>query len=97
MNREVWVYRIPTTPSAAMYPTQFRIPKGARFLHCREQGQDQVGLWYEVDTNAEQVPQFFQFFGTGHSIPNSAEYRGTCLFTGGSLMLHVYEVVDGAA
>lgn len=94
MNRAVWVYRIPVNEMTASFTNVFEIPVGARLVHLAEQ-HGQIAMWWEVDSDASTQQHRFQIFGTGHGpIREGLEYRGTCLFAGGDLVLHLYEVVD---
>jgi hypothetical protein len=93
VNRDVWVHRIPISELTVSLTNSFPMPTGARLLHCAEQHQDSIALWFEVDTEAPQERRQFQIFGTGMGpIRDGLEYRGTAIFTGGSLVLHAYEV-----
>ncbi len=91
MSRTIWVHRIPVDAISASFTNVVHMPEGSRLIHCREQ-YGNIALWFEVDTEASKVQRKFQIYGTGHTIPDDLFYRGTCVFAGGDLILHVYEV-----
>jgi hypothetical protein len=93
-GRTVWKFTIPVSVMSASFTTLLRIPAGARYLTCAEQGGS-IALWYEIpDPNAEKVARRFQLFGTGTGpIGDHLIYVGTTLHAGGQLVLHVYEAV----
>ena len=72
------------------------MPKGARILTVREQGND-VALWVEVDPKAPREKREFRLFGTGFELPGNKlmNYLGTAMLMGGSLVLHAYEILPG--
>jgi len=93
MSRTVWVHRIPVAAFSAMVDQVVKIPEGSRLIHCREQYYT-IALWFDVpDQLTPRVEERrFQIYGTNHTIPDDLAYQGTCLFAGGDLVLHVYEV-----
>lgn len=92
--KTVWKFALPVNVLSASFSSVFQIPKGAKFLHCREQG-GHLGLWFEVDPDAVKEKRTFQLFGTGTGpIRNGLEYVGTGIFADGELVLHVYESVE---
>lgn len=86
----VWKFAIPVTGVTAMFSNVFAIPRGARLLTVREQGME-LAMWFEVEPEAEKEDRFFRIYGTGVSRVEG-RYTGTGIFSGGSLVLHVYEV-----
>lgn len=71
-------------------PSLVRLPDDYRIVHVGEQG-GQVMMWVELDPTAVLVPvRRFQIFGTGHSIPDHAEYVGTTQV--GPFVWHVYQI-----
>ncbi len=70
------------------------LPKGARILTAREQGDD-VCIWVEVNPEAPSEKREFRVFGTGFSLPENLvmNYLGTAHLHGGRLVLHAYEVL----
>lgn len=90
--RTVWVHRIPAEAFSAMFDQVVSMPEGSQLVHCREQTNN-IALWFEVpDQYASTTERRFQIYGTGHTVPEDLVYRGTCIFAGGDLVLHVYEV-----
>jgi hypothetical protein len=49
-------------------------------------------LWCAVDPNLPMQPRYFLLIGTGHTIPENAQYLGTCVGT--DFVWHVYEVLE---
>jgi hypothetical protein len=50
-----------------------------------------VEFWAEHDGEARPVPRTFRVFGTGHTLPPGARWRGTCPRTSSGLVWHLYE------
>lgn len=50
-----------------------------------------VEFWAEKMPSSIQVPRLFRVYGTGHPIPESAKYVGTCSRVSG-LVWHLYEL-----
>jgi hypothetical protein len=91
--RTVWKIALPVNVLTASATNTFRLPEDARLVHVREQ-KDAIALWFEVEDHGVMVPRSFQIFGTGTGpIRDGLEYRGTGIFAGGDLVLHVYEVM----
>lgn len=64
-----------------------------RIVHVACQATpDWVDIWFE---NADMKTRKFTVVGTGHPIPENAEYVGTALAVGGALVWHVVESTDG--
>ncbi len=73
-----------------------RMPAESNLVHIAEQS-GQIGLWFEVwDDKVMPIEERkFQIFGTGTGpIGPHLIYRGSVLMYEGSLVLHVYEVVE---
>lgn len=51
-----------------------------------------VEFWAESTEGAAQANRAFQAFGTGHPLPEEAEYVGTCTRTPQGLVFHLYEI-----
>lgn len=87
----VWVFRIPLESKSV--DSTLDIPAGARFLTCADQ-HDEIATWWEIpDVTAPTEPRRIQLFGTGTGpIGDHLTYLGTTLHTGGSLVLHLYQV-----
>lgn len=72
------------------------MPEGARLLSFQCQGE-QPCLWALVDPTAKKETRNFRFVGTGHPIeesPGSLRFIGTAQMMGGSLIWHLFEVVE---
>ena len=82
------------------FPLQATIamPTGAKILSVNIIN-DAVYLWAEVDDEQPIEQRAFVVHGTGHDITHSinTEYVGTYLQYGGSLVRHVYEVLNTAS
>lgn len=69
--------------------TELQIPRGAKFLACREQ-HERPTLWFQVDPAAIAIPRRFEVHPTGGDIDEAhLAYMGTCFI--GPLVWHVYE------
>ena len=53
-----------------------------------------VEFWAEHTEGATQVKRAFQVFGTGHPLPEGAQWRGTCQRTPHGLVWHLYELPE---
>jgi hypothetical protein len=69
MSRKIWKYEI------GMHETwaEFAMPKGAKILHAAKQGMG-FCLWAEVYPDRSKEFRLFKWVGTGHDIPEFAEY-----------------------
>jgi hypothetical protein len=67
------------------------MPKGAKVLTVAYQ-HNALCLWAEVSADAPKEQRLFLICGTGHPIPDGAQYIGTVQDAGGSLIWHVYEI-----
>lgn len=75
------------------YPkTEIRMPKGAKIIHVQEQFNIPC-IWYECDPKQEMEERLFHHVPTGGEVPESSEFRGTFLLSGGSFVLHLYEII----
>lgn len=90
-DRGVWKFSVPVNVLTAMALTVLYIPRGARFLHLREQ-RDAIAMWFEVDPSAPTDPRRFQILTTGTPFFHGPGYVGTAIFGDGDLVLHLYEV-----
>jgi hypothetical protein len=88
--KRVYKYQVPVNDRLAV----IHMHKGARILHVSDNGDiSNVYFWAEIDTSAEAMePRFFQLFGTGHAIPDTAKWIGTTT-TSSLLVWHLYEVL----
>ena len=70
------------------------MPKESRILSVQNQNEE-VCIWYLVDTENENEKRYFEIFGTGHNIPVGMgidrEYIGTFQLRNGSLVFHLFE------
>ncbi len=64
------------------------MPVGARVLHVGIQ-ESEITLWAAVDPKAAIVLRNFAIVGTGHAIPDGAEYRATVF--DGPFVWHIFE------
>jgi hypothetical protein len=74
-----------------------KMPPGAKVLTCREQDGN-ICLWVQVDPMLlASEDRIFSYFGTGHPMPENAnlKYVGTAMLSGGGLVIHVFEVLQG--
>ena len=55
-------------------------------------GYTAVEFWAEHTKGAPQIKRAFQVFGTGHPLPDDAQWIGTCPRTDGGFIWHLYEV-----
>lgn len=53
-----------------------------------------VEFWCEHTEGAPQGKRAFQVFGTGHPLPDDAQWIGTCPRTPDGLVWHLYELRD---
>jgi len=87
--RTVWKY-----PFISHEPLSLQLPVGAIVRHV---GVDPAGkgtlpcLWIEVGQRGLDERRSFDFFGTGHDVPETAAYIGTVIVPQGYVW-HVYEV-----
>lgn len=80
MSKTVWKFSL--NDSSAM------IPRGAKFVAFRDQPDESILLWFEVDPNAEQERLRLAVRGTGHPIPEDEQHLFT--FFRPPFVWHVY-------
>jgi len=91
MNKKtIWKFPLQLTDSQ-----QIDIPMGYKIL-CVQAQNGQGCLWAEVMPDAQVKKATFLTLGTGHPIqhPANMEYLGTYQTNGGSLVWHVYELIN---
>lgn len=95
MALEVFKYPLPT-----QYLIEIDMPKGAKILSFRNQGEVPT-IWALVDQDNNfpdsQKVGTFRLAGTGDPIDqniNELDYIGTALFLGDSLVFHLFEVLE---
>ena len=73
---------------------EIQLPLDARVLHVAAQTADEfaLSLWYDCDDGVFKTMRRFEFFGTGHPVPDGAGYVSTHVLIGGSLVLHLFEI-----
>lgn len=69
---------------------------GAKCIHVDCQVNPEiVTAWFEVDTAQAMIFRRFQFFGTGHPVPDTAIHLGSVdLHPAYPLVWHLYELVE---
>lgn len=73
---------------------EIEMPAGSEILSFQRQ-RDRFCLWVQVNPAGEKEKRRFLITGTGHqNIPATADYVGTVLTEGDSLVLHCFEVKD---
>lgn len=94
MASAIWKWVLPYEPDFAL-----DLPAGARVLTVQTQfagRHEQPVLWAVVDPDAPVAPRRFQLLGTGaRELAPGARYVGTLQLTGGTLVLHIFEVTPG--
>lgn len=85
MARKVFKYTITVTDG----PQQLHIPVGASLVHVGSKTDGFIDIWVVVDESSldNTASRTFQVFGTGHPIPEDAQYCGTSI-QGGNVSLH---------
>jgi len=76
---------------------RIEMPMGARLLDVQVQ-RDDICLWALVDSDLPRTIRRFVIHGTGHPIARKSEelgYVGTFQLAGGSLVFHLFEIVEG--
>ena len=86
MSRQVW--KIPLSFDSA---TRVALSTCAVVRHVAVQDR-RICLWIEVDAreNIAKCERVFTIFGTGHELPEGAEYCGTVMLE--PFVWHVYEL-----
>lgn len=77
--------------------TRLEMPVGARIVHVGVQDQTEsqqirVALWADFCHDGPTLPRTFEWFGTGHEIPDYAQYIGTVKLYNDLLVLHLCEI-----
>lgn len=80
-------------------PQQLHLPVNAKIIHVGNKTNGFIDIWALVDEDAAEhtAPRTFQVFGTGHPIPEDAQYCGTTIHgvsitvQNGSLVWHIFE------
>jgi len=76
---------------------ELELPRGAEILTVETQGEA-VQLWALVDPAESTEPRQFRLAGTGHPIEDpNLKYVSSFQLYGGSLVFHVFEVIQSAA
>jgi len=78
---------------------QVHMPVDAKICFIGSKRDGFIDIWAIVDVDAvdHTSPRTFQVFGTGHSIPEDAQYMGTSIqgtpmtLQNGSLVWHLFE------
>jgi len=85
--RSVYKYQLQVKTKQSVY-----LPKGAQILSVQPQ-RDQVCIWALVDTNADPFPLDIHIYGTGHEMPEGANFRhlDTFQLENGALIFHVFQ------
>jgi hypothetical protein len=86
--RTVWKYQLEWTAD----PQTLRIPYRSMVLlgpHIAVQ-HEKLCLWAEVETDDDPREYTFLIRGTGHEVPDSADYLGSALTEGGHFVWHVF-------
>lgn len=81
MTRRIWKYELPVDDDKHLIP--------AHIVHVRAQSANLIEVWSEVDPDRMNNQQH-QVFGTGHEIPERAQYRGSVEI--GQFVWHVFNV-----
>lgn len=79
-----------------LMPTEEQVidmPGNARILYVDNQGEF-VTLWAMVEPDAASEPRKFRIVGTGHDADPDLPYIGSCQLHKGSLVWHVFEVIE---
>ncbi len=68
--------------------SQLNLPLGAEVLCVKQQGR-KFSLWIKCDPAAPAETRTFHVVGTGHDVPDGAEYIDTIL--DGAYVWHIFE------
>ena len=82
------IYKYPIETATADFT--LGLPSDAKVLTLQIQNEIPT-LWVELDPKAEAEPRQFQICGTGHRIPDNANYIGTWQEREGLFVWHLYE------
>jgi hypothetical protein len=87
--RCVFKYEVPVEDHVTL-----ELPCVHELLHFDNQKGDAV-LWALVDPESAKIERHFRVAGTGHVIEETnIRFIGTAQFHGGSLVLHLFEVLS---
>lgn len=64
-----------------------------RFLHVADQ-YGRVTVWAEVNTLERECSRTLHVVGTGSEVPAGADYIGSAVMAGGTLVFHVYAATE---
>ena len=81
--KTIWKYTIPVDDYSEVVGKRGAVP-----LHVYPQGERLIDVWMAVDTDRTEVAYSFFVVGTGHPLPEKAEYIGTV--HAGRFVWHVF-------
>ena len=87
MTLAVWKYTVPVDDADHTY----QFGSGSPVLHVAAESLDLVAFWIENRTLDRKINRKFRVFGTGHSIPDMAVWRGTVPIPSAGIVWHLYE------
>lgn len=89
MTKHIYKYRL----RLELY-AQVEMFEGAKIIHFGNQYEEPT-IWAEVDIDKSVVIRELRIVGTGQSLPveEKLSYIGTAIFTGGTFVWHLYEVL----
>lgn len=94
--KTIWKYSI-LSGNRDGAKVEIMMKKGAKILYLDEQNND-ICMWAEVDTEAEEIKRYFQVVGTGHEINQNMgtvwEYVGSAKVEGGKFVFHIFERIS---
>lgn len=64
---------------------------GGPIVHVATRDPRVVEIWWLDETSETARPRTFRVFGTGHPLPDAAQYVGTAITPDGSLVWHLME------
>lgn len=90
MSKTIWKFELDTTDMIGV-----DMPIGAEILTVQEQ-YGKPCLWALVDAESKKENRIFCIHGTGHDVSSShaKKYVGTYQLMDGSLIFHVFELVN---
>lgn len=92
MSKQIWKFELPK-----VHNSQIDMPHGSEILCVQVQGNSNTCIWALVDSAAPKTTRHFEIYGTGHEISNdmsTRKYIGTFQLSGGSLVFHLFEVIN---
>ena len=92
--KTVWKFQ-KTLESIHSDMVSFSMPTDSKVLSAQNQG-NRLTLWVETDLDKPEVDRYFLVSGTGQAIKENIKLRfiNTVQFFDGSLVLHVFEVIE---